>query len=394
MSNILLLQGPLGPFFKQLQSELQRSLLLNVDVHRIVFNAGDQFFAGKHHVHAFTQAQDQWAQWLSDFVKTYSITHILVYGDCRFYHKAAAEICENLGLKFWAFEEGYLRPNHITCERFGANANSKTHYEEVRNWQIKDDLDNFDVRSSFYYTFYYAAVFYWAMLLGKSKFKLYIHHRDSSPMREGAAKIRSFLRHYLYKFKQKSQLKFIKQHPFFLVPLQVFNDSQLTHHSPFESMQAFIETTVESFAVHSQSEDVLVIKHHPADRGECNYQTLIDQLTLKYDLVNRLIYVHDLHLPSLLKQCKGVISINSTTVLGAFHHSAPVKILGEAFYDIKGLACEGSLDDFWTKPTAVNHEFYLQLRDFLRHTNQFNGSFYSDKDLAIKNFIHFFKDKV
>ena len=77
----------MGPFFKQLQAELQNSLPADVDVFRIVFNAGDQFFAGKNNVHSFTQSQDQWSNWLSSYIQTHDITHILVYGDCRFITK-------------------------------------------------------------------------------------------------------------------------------------------------------------------------------------------------------------------------------------------------------------------------------------------------------------------
>ena len=54
---------------------------------------------------------------------------------------------------------------------------------------------------------------------------------------------------------------------FFLVPLQVHCDMQITAHSDYTSIEHFIGEVVASFAKNASSEHSLVFKHHPMDRG-------------------------------------------------------------------------------------------------------------------------------
>ena len=73
---------------------------------------------------------------------------------------------------------------------------------------------------------------------------------------------------------------------FFLVPLQVYNDAQITVHSDYESVCGFIDHLMRSFSsalkrseaigqalpsgFSSLDGHVLVFKHHPMDRGYRN----------------------------------------------------------------------------------------------------------------------------
>jgi capsular polysaccharide export protein len=121
-----------------------------------------------------------------------------------------------------------------------------------------------------------------------------------------------------------------------------------------------------------------VIKHHPLDRGYRDYTKLIRQIRNEHALEGRLLYVHDLHLPSLLKNTIGVVVINSTAGLSALFHGAPVKVCGRAIYDICGLTFQGSLKRFWTEAETFvsDHELYRTFRrHVIRHT-QVNGNFY------------------
>ena len=49
---------------------------------------------------------------------------ILCFGDCRPLHKEAKRWAKSKGIRFLAFEEGYLRPQFITVEEDGVNAYS------------------------------------------------------------------------------------------------------------------------------------------------------------------------------------------------------------------------------------------------------------------------------
>nr|VFJ44479.1 MAG: capsular polysaccharide export protein [Candidatus Kentron sp. FM]VFJ57568.1 MAG: capsular polysaccharide export protein [Candidatus Kentron sp. FM]VFK06580.1 MAG: capsular polysaccharide export protein [Candidatus Kentron sp. FM] len=66
---------------------------------------------------------------------------------------------------------------------------------------------------------------------------------------------------------------------YFLVPLQVSNDVQLTVHADWDDVEHFIETTVHSFAGHGPDDTLLVFKHHPMERGYKDYTASIGRLS-------------------------------------------------------------------------------------------------------------------
>jgi capsular polysaccharide export protein len=167
-------------------------------------------------------------------------------------------------------------------------------------------------------------------------------------------------------------------HPhFFLVPLQVYNDSQIRMHSPWRRIEDFIEWTVHSFAEHAPLDSVLVFKHHPMDRGHTDYASTIEACATRYGASGRILYIHDAHLPSLLHRCIGLVTVNSTTGLQALFHRVPVIALGRCFYAKAGLTYQGPLDAFWNDPGAVDMRIYLQFRSYLIRVSQINLSFYA-----------------
>ena len=87
-------------------------------------------------------------------------------------------------------------------------------------------------------------------------------------------------------------------------------------------------------------------------------------------------YIHDLRLPRLLPQARGVVTINSTSGLSALYHGTPVKCLGKCLYDLPGLTHQGALDDFWQLAIAPVGSEVLRLRSLLAHEALVPGSFY------------------
>ena len=160
------------------------------------------------------------------------------------------------------------------------------------------------------------------------------------------------------------------------MPLQVWNDFQWKH-SPFEDTDELLEYIISSFAAHADPEHRLVVKHHIADRGYRDYTALIDEKRRRFGLGERLIYVHDLHLPTLLQHARGTVVMNSTVGLSSLHHGTPIKVLGKAIYDVPPLSFSGELDAFWKQTPRFDAEMYRMFRGWLEHHNQFNGNFYS-----------------
>ncbi len=76
-----------------------------------------------------------------------------------------------------------------------------------------------------------------------------------------------------------------------------------------KSIEHFIDETILSFANHARAKSYLVFKHHPMDRGYKNYSKLINDLSQKYHVEGRVLYVHDTHLPVLLRKALGCITI-------------------------------------------------------------------------------------
>lgn len=73
---------------------------------------------------AYYQTPKEFPGWLRDLHRQYDFDTILCFGDCRPLHKEAKRWAKSKGIRFLAFEEGYLRPQFITVEEGGVNAYS------------------------------------------------------------------------------------------------------------------------------------------------------------------------------------------------------------------------------------------------------------------------------
>jgi capsular polysaccharide export protein len=65
------------------------------------------------------------------------------------------------------------------------------------------------------------------------------------------------------------------------------------------------------------------------------------------------------------------------------HHGAPLKVCGDAIYDMEGLTYQGGLDDFWNHAAehSVHRELFLRFQNYLIENTQLNGSFYKRLDV-------------
>jgi len=236
------------------------------------------------------------------------------------------------------------------------------------------------VGNTYWYSVLWVCLYYLAATALKPMFRHYVHHR---PLTVGEVPLwlRSIWRKGYYTWKERGvAARLLKDFSgrFFLVPLQVHNDSQVQVHSDYDSVAHFIRHTVASFAAHASKKTVLVIKHHPMDRAYHDYTVLIRELIAKHSLQKRCFYIHDQHLPSLLKHTCGVVVVNSTVALSALFHKAPVKVCGKAIYDMAGLTFQGPLARFWRQAHASrpNHLLYQSFVAHLIEHTQLNGSFY------------------
>jgi capsular polysaccharide export protein len=304
-----------------------------------------------------------------------------LFGNERKYHRLAQDVANRFSIKVFVFEEGYLRPHYITLEKDGVNGRSSVPsnpegYLDIANQGNKRALS---APNPFPRAGWYATVYFIAGWLGRAKFPHYQHHRPFNPYREAGIWLRAAFRKYYYQIKERGILsKLARAHSkqFFLVPLQVHNDAQIKTWSSVPSSAAFIRRVISSFSKHAPAKTILVIKHHPLDRGYCDYTRIIRKLTLKFGCTERVLYVHDLHLPTLLDHARGTIQINSTVGISSILHGTPVQASGSALYDMEGLTFQGKLEDFWINQYEIDKDLNRKFRQYLIENNQINGNFY------------------
>ena len=285
----------------------------------------------------------------------------------------------------------FLKRDYITFENEGVNGHSlipkeRSFYDAL---EITQDYETKKVGNTYPSMAFYAFCYWLGAFLFGWHFNNALHHRSLSPL-EIYPWIISYLRKMKYILTEKVVKEKIKTLPkhYFLVALQVYNDTQIRSHFNGGEVESFIETIIVSFSKNSNNTDSLVIKHHPMDRGYREYSRLIENLSMQYGVDSRVFYIHDEHLPTLLNNAVGCVVINSTVGISALHHNCPVKVCGNAFYDIDGLTYQGGLNTFWqeAKMGKPDHELYLKFKNYVVLKTQINGSFYLD---WAKNILQF-----
>jgi capsule polysaccharide modification protein KpsS len=375
----LLLQGPMGPFFQRFARDLRDA---GIEVTKVNLNAGDALFYPRGAL-AYRGTPERWPDFLGGLIRARGIDGIFVFGDGRPYHRQAIELARRLGVAVFVFEEGYLRPDYITLERDGVNGYSQMPkdpavYRALALPEGEAPERPLHVGATFGRAAWFSTLYSLALTLGFFAYPHYRHHRPLNAWAEAFRWVRGGLRKLRYRFDEREvsqRLVTQHRHQYFLVALQVHQDFQLQH-SRFRSVPAFIEEVVASFAAHAPAQMLLVIKHHPMDRAYADYGPLIARLTERHKLDGRVLYVHDLHLPTLLRNARGAVMINSTVGLSSLQYGTPVKVLGAAVYDMEGLTCQAPLEQFWNDPGKIDPLLCRGFRRYLLQHNQINGSFY------------------
>jgi capsular polysaccharide export protein len=376
--SVLLLQGPMGPFFSRLAQDLLRA---GARVHKVNFNAGDAWFY-RHPAEDFDGPLDAWPQALEALIERHRVDVVLLFGDCRPLHRLARDVVLQRGLELGVFEEGYVRPDYITLERFGVNGHSRLSRSpgRYRNLERSPPETPQRVGNAYWHGVLWAVLYATAVTLGRRNFPHYEHHRPLGGL-EALRWLRGAWRRMSYAAQQRGVLEQLTgpaSGRYFLVPLQVHCDAQIHTHSPFCKIGGFIESVMASFAAHAPLDALLVIKHHPMDRAHTQYAGLIATQARQLNISERCLYIHDQHLPTLLGHARGVVLINSTVGLQALHHGCATKVCGDAIFNMEGLTYQGRLSSFWAAAGEMrpDPELLARFHTFLVAMTQINGNFY------------------
>lgn len=377
---VILLQGPVGPFFGRLQDALDDAGCQTI---RILLNAGDRAFRGNGHDVSFTEDPANWGAWFASQVRNFKPDAILMFGDQRGFHVEAKRVAEAYDVAVICFEEGYLRPEFITMELGGNNANSP-----LRNALISPpegrEYDVEKMRSNgFRETAFMAARYFVSLRLGLLAYPHYQHHRRRPIIREVLLWSRNAYRKALHSKANLLKIQTLvdlHDNAYFVVALQVHDDLQLTCHGEGWSLQRLIENSIATFARVADKTHHLVFKGHPLDRGHSSSREYVERVARTYAISDRVHYVDDGSLGLLTRHCRGMVTINSTSALLAFHYNKPVFAFGASLYE--QLTANGAdrspdaLERFWRAQPRLNAEGWAAFRELMIETSLVNGSYY------------------
>jgi len=376
---LLFLQGPMGTFFKKLDSNFRKR---GATTYKIAFNKGDEFFSHKDNTIVFNDTPDMWESFIVSFLQEKKIDKIFLFGDCRYYQHIARKVAYAQNIDVFVFEEGYLRPHYITLEKFGVNGYSQlprdaSFYQQLPLTTAPKVIHAKQSKTKMVLS---ASIYYAISNLFHHQYPHYVHHREFSAMVELFHGIRGIVRKGIYTLTEKKYLPLIEgelSKQYFFVPLQTHNDFQILQHSNYRSIEKFIIEVLESFANHAPKGTHLIFKHHPVDRGRKEYSDFIAEQASLLNIEEYVLTVHDVHLPSCLKHARGTVTINSTVGLTSIGYGIPTITLGDAIYDIEGLSNKHQdLKAFWHTPKTPDMTLYKKFQQYLIQTTQLNGAFY------------------
>lgn len=376
----LFLQGVPGPFMHRLGQSLSSR---GHGVLRVNFNGGDRADWPSLPAVDFCKHMRHWRDFLQDLIDRYAPTDIVLHGDCRPINRTAVAIAGRHEITLHVFEEGYLRPNWVTLEVGGVNGFSRLPRDASMYPDAAEALPAFDaplhvppsVRARARGCLRYGL----ACLIGRVRFPHYVTHRGWSPGQEALGWIRHVAGRPLARRRSRKALArtFAAQAGFYMLPIQMDNDSQILHHSDLGGMMRAIHVVVASFARHAPAGTMLAVKAHPLDNGMIDWSRVTREAAAEAGVGDRVALIEACDLQCLLDRTRGVVTVNSTSATFALTSGVPVMALGRAVYGLRGMTHQGSLDSFWRAPSRPDPWLVNAFCRVLAHACLVAGDFFT-----------------
>lgn len=378
----LFLQGPHGPFQYYFAKRL---MVRGVQVHKICFNAGDSFFWRDRQTKSdFPGTCDEWSDFALETLKQ-GYTDLVVYGDNRPVHVAAAKHAKALGITVHYLEEGYLRPYWVTYERGGINGNSCLIETSVK--QMRIDLKGIEMQQASAPVLWgdmrqhilLGAIYHWHVMLRNAGFPNYAPHRDHSVRSEFRLHFMKVLNRIPHAIQRRLRTKQLisRGMTYHLGILQLSHDASIRRYSKYTGMDEFMRECVEAFAKHAPKHHHLVFKAHPLEDERVPLAKVTANLAKEFSVVGRIHYIHGGKLARILDFAASVVTINSTAAQQALWRGLPVKAMGASVYDKPEFTSNQDLVAFFANPKKPDLAAYRNYRQYLLATSQVPGGYYS-----------------
>ena len=383
----LFLQGPISPFFERVAAEI----LEHAPTARILRSNlcyGDRLYWRRPGAVDYRGSLKKWPAFIDEFIEREGVTDILLLGEQRDYHLAAAAAAERHGAKVIATDFGYLRPDWIAFEFDGLTGASRFPRDPVAIRRIaaaspEPDLtawfrDAFWAQSRPDIVYHMAASLLWFLYPG------YKSHQPNHPIVTYLGTGLRLLAQGRRARNANEMIAAAEQHPggAFVFPLQIARDFSIRAYSRFPDLETPIREVVASFAKHAAADAQLVLKIHPLDPGLISWKRIALKEARRHGIEERVKYIDGGDLGRLIRAASGVVVVNSTVGLMSLRQGAPTLALGQAIYDVPGMTAQCGLDEFWQAPPKPDEDL---VRDFVRAiagSIMVRGTFYSEPGLT------------
>jgi capsular polysaccharide export protein len=384
--HVVFLQGLPSPFFTRVARKLT-----DLGCRTTGFNlcVGDQlFWRGPNTVNYRGKLAD-WSQFIADFYDQHAVTDIVLLGEQRSYHQHAIKLAQARGIRVTVTDFGYLRPDWMAFERDGMGGDSHFPKDPQAILALAANAPKADLSQRY-------ADSFWTMAWGDMLYHLanffyfWLFPYYRRPYKRNHPLVHYFSigrrllfaqRGHRYAEYRLAELR-ADNTRYFLFPLQLENDFQIVSYSPFDSLEEAICLVLQSFSAHAETDTRLLIKVHPLDPGLKSWKKIIYRWANELRIAERIDYFDGGNLDDIIRASQGVITVNSTVGIRAIQLDCPVMTLGDAIYDVDGLAFQGSVDQFWTsaqKPVSALADAFIHA---VCHTIQIRGTFYSEPGLG------------
>lgn len=383
---VLLLQGPVGPFFQQLQTKLNES---GYDAWRLCFTSGDRLFSNRHKRITYNQGMSEWPSWLEQFLTYSDIDCIVLFGCERPVHKLAIHVAQRRNIQVVSMEEGYIRPGYVTVEYGGNNRMSPLAGSlppidfEPSSCLKKTKSASKSFSKMCWYGFRYYSYNFLSGFNQRATF-----HKNRSLTGESFCWTRNLFRKVAHQGLNFGTVERLLEHydkKYFVVPLQVSDDSQLRSAAKGWTNEKMILAAISSFASHAQDETRLVFKIHPLDRGHSTHAKLIRSIATLHKIADRIDIIDTGSLGLLVRHSAGMLTINSTSGLSAIAHAIPLLVFGEAIYSDTPFAYRAlrkeEIHSFWRNTHAPDRSLCGKYIAWLRENCLKPGDFYDNEGI-------------
>jgi capsular polysaccharide export protein len=375
--HFLFVSAPFGPFAREVSRGLAAG---GARCTRVILNAGDRLDWGRGDSVAYRGRREGWRRWLSQLIARESVTDLIAYGDSSAYAAGAIEQARVMGLRIHVLEQGYFRPDWITLEREGVNANSRLPRDPA--WHLAqaetapasgEEVVGRAMPAAVWWIIRYHVAVY----LGRPFFPRFRAGYSRSAILQALGHMFRFFFHdaLVHGHAERRRRLMAGEHPLFLALLQRPGDSQLWRHSDFESTADFLDAVVTSFAKHAPPDAMLMVRPHPLDPGIEPHERVLNLTAAREGVGDRVAFVDDGKLHEILPRIAGAVCVNSTAGLAAIEFGRPTLVLGRAIYDMPGMTHQGGLDSFWRTPETPSASLYEAFRRVVLGTTQVNGAF-------------------